>query len=102
MLAQNCFARPKARKFFSRKGAKAPRNLRNAAALCAFAPLREKFSRIYVLFVQSPFRRSGIYSQYQFRKNVAEACAGLLYQGARRYFDSRVRRASAIMHILEH
>jgi hypothetical protein len=33
------------RKYFSRKGAKAQRKtIRNAVALCAFAPLREKSS----------------------------------------------------------
>jgi hypothetical protein len=47
-LHKKCSNRSKTlreKKFFSRKGAKAQRKpLRNAAALCAFAPLREKSS----------------------------------------------------------
>ena len=37
----NCFAGLKARNFFSRKGAK--KVFKNAAALCAFAALREEY-----------------------------------------------------------
>jgi hypothetical protein len=41
-------------KYFSRKGAKAQRKpFRNAVALCAFAPLREKIFSVEVLFVRS-------------------------------------------------
>src|SRR5215217_1693730 len=44
-----------AKKDFSRKGAK--KTLRNAAALCAFAPLREKSPRTKFLTVQSGCQR---------------------------------------------
>jgi hypothetical protein len=36
-----------------RKGAK--KSLRNAVALCAFAPLRERFFWVELLFVESQF-----------------------------------------------
>jgi hypothetical protein len=44
------------KRIFSRKGAKAQRrkeSLRNAVALCAFAPLRERFFWVELLFGQS-------------------------------------------------
>jgi hypothetical protein len=39
-----------------RKGAK--KSLRNAVALCAFAPLRERFVSVELLFAQSPFHEN--------------------------------------------
>jgi hypothetical protein len=46
-----------------RKGAK--KSLRNAVALCAFAPLRERFFWVELLFVQSLFNFQSTFKHYR-------------------------------------
>jgi hypothetical protein len=60
------------RRHFSRKGAKTQRKtLRNAAALCVFAPLREKPSGIKQFLYKALTRRPPIYAAQQSRNQIS-------------------------------